>query len=505
MMTGKRKSGILLPITALPARHGIGTLGKEAFAFADFLSSCGCSIWQILPLCVTSYGNSPYQSPSSKGLNYYLIDLDFLVEKGLLKEEEIIDLAKENPRKVDYGFLFDNRLSILKKAFARFDKKDPEFVAFLKKGVYDDFSFYMAMKDIHSFRPWYEWPEPFCHYSKEVEEMVKKEHKDLYLFYQWTQFEFLDQFRKLKKYVHEKGIQLMGDLPLYLSYDSVECYKYPQYFQLDESHRPTVVAGCPPDYFSPLGQLWGNPIYDWKRLKEDNYAFFDERISYAMKFFDIIRLDHFRGFSAYYSIPYGREDAVIGKWVKGPGIDFFKDKKHLPIVAEDLGLLDEDVYTLLRESTYPGMRVVEFGMDGKKDNDHFPLNIPEKCFAYSGTHDNMPLLGFLEDLDEEALADYEKSATWLVSHYGLKEKGETLKDLVNITLEGLFACKAMTAIAPIQDLLCLGKESRMNEPSVLSYRNWTFRCVAEDFDEKLLWKVRYLRCLGKPRDVEEGK
>ena len=504
MMGKERKSGILLPISALPSRHGIGTLGKEAYAFADFLKACGCSIWQVLPLCVTSYGNSPYQSPSAKGLNYYFIDLDVLVGKGLLKAEEIEDSQDDNPRKVDYGFLFRNRLSILKKAFLRFDRKDPLFREFLKKGEYDDFAFYMTLKDLHAFRPWYEWPSPFSQYSPQVESLVRQEHPDLFLFYQWTQFEFLDQFDKLKAYLSKLGIALMGDLPLYLSYDSVECYKYPELFQLDECHRPVVVAGCPPDYFSPLGQLWGNPIYDWDRLKEDGYSFFNDRISYALRFFDIIRLDHFRGFSAYYAIPYGRKDAVIGKWVKGPGTDFFKDKKHLPIVAEDLGLLDEDVYRLLRETGYPGMKVVEFGMDGKADNEHFPPNIPEHCFAYTGTHDNMPLMGFLEELDEQGLLDYQKSVDVLKESYGLDDgEAKDLEGLLKRTVEGLFQCDAQTAIVPIQDLLGLGAESRMNEPSVLSDRNWTFRCLDTDFAPALIETVRYLRHLGKGRDRKE--
>ena len=497
----KKRSGVLLALSSLPSPYGIGSLGKPAFEFADFLHSCGCSIWQILPLCVTSYGDSPYQSPSAKGLNYYFIDLDILCEKGLLTKEEISARTENGDgRFVDYGYLFQNRLPLLEKAFSRFDKEDSRFLDFVKTGKYHDFAFYMTLKKAHGFKPWYLWEDGCREYSEQLEERVLSERKDTYLFFQWTQYEFLEQFRALKVHLAGLGIQLMGDLPLYLSYDSVECYKYPELFQLDDKHNPTVVAGCPPDYFSPKGQLWGNPIYDWNYLKKTKYHFFNDRIRYALTFFDILRLDHFRGFSAYYAIPFGREDAVIGKWVKGPGMDFFQDKKSLPIVAEDLGQLDQDVYDLLEETTYPGMKVVEFGMDGDLENEHFPENLPVKCFGYSGTHDNMPLMGYLRELDKKGKEAYRLSAKELVENFGLSSRLETDRDLAKVTLEALFASDAETVIAPLQDLLFLGKESRMNMPSVLSGNNWTYRAVDGDFSPALKDFLVHLRSLGKGRD-----
>lgn len=492
----KRRSGVLLHIASLPSPYGIGSLGKEAFDFADYLKEAGCSIWQILPLCVTSYGNSPYQSPSANGLNYDFLSLDELKAQGLLTEAEIqMATKREEEERIDFGYLFQHRLALLEKAFSRFDRTRRDFQDFVKEGKYHDFSFFMTLKKIHDFRPWYEWEEAYVPYRKEVEEHVLSRYLDIYLFFQWTQFEFLREFSALKEHLRQIGLLLMGDLPLYLSYDSLECYKYPELFLLDRKGRPTVVAGCPPDYFSPKGQLWGNPIYDWEYLKKNGYAFFDKRLFYALEFFDIVRLDHFRGFSAYYTIPYGREDAVIGKWVKGPGKDFFLDKKELPIVAEDLGLLDQDVYDLLDFTGYPGMKVVEFGMDGNLENDHFPLNIPKKCFAYTGTHDNMPLMGYLEELDEEGLENYGKSLKALYPE--VEVDLEDYKKMSLLTMNALFESQAETVILPLQDLLFQGADKRMNTPSLLSENNWTYRTKKADFSKELQQRIKMLRKAGK--------
>ncbi len=482
----QRTSGVLLPVSSLPSPYGIGTLGKEAYQFVDFLKDSGAKIWQMLPLNVTSYGDSPYQSPSSNGLNYYFIDLRVLIEQGLLTESEVknTDLVTyEN--KVDYGKQFHNRIPLLKKAFSRFDRKNSEFVAFVKDGKYNDFSFFMTMKSLHDFKAWYDWNEVDKIYSVSTEEKVKNENQDLYLFYQWTQFEFLNEFKALKKYANDNGISLLGDMPLYLAYDSVEAYKHSELFLLDEKHNPTVVAGVPPDYFSADGQLWGNPIYNWEGMKKDNYSWFTKRIMNNLELFDILRIDHFRGFADYYVIPFGMSNARVGKWVVGPGMDFFKDKTDLPIVAEDLGTLDDYVYQLLKDSTYPGMKVLEFAFDGSYDNPHKPSNSTENYFCYTGTHDNMPLRGYLEGLSEQELNTFKGDVYHQCEQFHVDFRADTIRDLV-LTVDALcYASPCIAAILPLQDLLATGKDTRLNMPSSLSDKNWTYRCSATDFNESL--------------------
>ena len=482
----QRSSGVLLHISSLPSPYGIGTLGKEAYQFVDFLKDCHVKIWQMLPLNVTSYGDSPYQSPSSNGLNYYFIDLRVLVEKGLLTQEEVeaCDMG-DNPQRVNYGKLFNNRIPLLKLAFSRFDKKEKAFVDFVNKGKYHDFAFFMTLKSLNGFAPWYQWEDKYRNYTPLLEIEMRQKHSDLYLFYQWTQYEFLLEFNQLKQYVHDNGIVLLGDMPLYLAFDSVEAYKYPQLFLFDEKHNPTVVAGVPPDYFSVDGQLWGNPIYDWDYMKKTGYQWFNERIEKNLKVFDLLRIDHFRGFSSYFTIPFGMTNARIGQWVKGPGMDFFKDKTDLPIIAEDLGDLDEDVYTLLRESTYPGMKVLEFAFDGDKDNPHKPTNSTENFCCYTGTHDNMPLRGYLEQLDEQALSSYRNDLKEQCKLYDVDYRGDDVVSLCLTTCSMAYASPCRFAVLPLQDLLALGANTRMNLPSSLSEDNWSYRAKKEDFSEDL--------------------
>lgn len=482
----RRTSGILLPLFSLPSPYGIGTLGKEAFEFADFLTECNVGIWQLLPLNVTSYGDSPYQSPSSRGLNYYFIDLRELVSQGLLTKREIdsADFGNDQ-RRIDYGKMFTNRVAVLKKAFSRYDKKNIEFLNFVNEGKYNDFAFFMTLKSIHSFDPWYSWPEDSRNYTPELEERVKRENQDLYLFYVWTQFEFLNEYTRLKKYCNERNISLLGDMPLYLAYDSVEAYKYPELFLFDEKHNPTVVSGVPPDYFSETGQLWGNPIYDWNGMKEDGYSWFSRRIQQNLELFDILRIDHFRGFSSYYAIPFGMHDAKIGEWRIGPGMDLFKDKKELSIVAEDLGTLSDDVKELLKHSGYPGMKVLEFAFDGLLDNPHKPRNSTENFYCYTGTHDNMPLKGYLEQLSESEYNVFKEDVRRECEFFQVPFYGDTMRDLV-LTVDTLcYASTCRCAILPFQDLLASGKETRINLPSSLSSDNWTYRIKASDFSPSL--------------------
>ena len=482
----KRQSGILLPVFSLPGGHGIGSLGKAAYDFVDYLSACGCSIWQLLPLNVTSYGDSPYQSPSSAGLNYYFIDLDILVEKGLLTKEEVdsFDFGN-NPRRIDYSKLFNGRVKLLRIAFSRFDQNDPEFAAFEKQGQYRDFAFYMTLKEINDYKPYYEWETSYYKYNEALENLIICDYEETYLFYIWTQYEFRKQYFALKQYANAKDIYMMGDLPLYLARDSVECYKHPELFQLDEDGNPTVVAGCPPDVFTEYGQLWGNPIYDWDYMKKDGYSWFRNRIDYNFELFDIVRIDHFRGLAGYYAIPYGMKDAKIGEWREGPGYDLFEGITDRNIVAEDLGYIDQPVIDLIERTGFPGMKIMEFAFDGDPENEHRPSTVGENCIIYTGTHDNMPLMGYLAGLTEEERENYRESVIIDCFRLGVSPKGNTDVDLARHTMELGYASEAKYAIYPMQDLKFFGEESRLNLPSTISENNWSFRLLKEDFDDGL--------------------
>ncbi len=497
MNTDERFFGILMPIFSLPEKHGIGTLGKAAYKFVDFASECGAKVWQMLPLNVTSYGDSPYQSPSSTGLNYYFIDLDTLVEEGLLKENDIDDsLLKYDDNHVNYEKLFHNRLPILKKAFSHFRnsvRNDLDFVKFVKDGEYNDFALYMVLKEKNNYRPFYEWNDEERNYTPELEEFIKRHYKELYEFYVWTQFEFLKQYEKLKTYANKKGISIMGDMPIYVAYDSVEAYKYPELFLFDENHKPTMIAGVPPDAFSEDGQLWGNPLYDWDAQKETGYKWFNNRIAKNLELFDILRIDHFRGFSAYYAIPYGMENAKIGKWIDGPKFDLFKDKTELPIIAENLGVIDDGVINLLEDTKYPGMEVVLFTINNDYEPDsNKPWNAIKNSVTYVGTHDNETAMGTLKGLTEEDLKFYKKVIEKCCDYLKIEYKDGTLDDLVDTINRMALAYPSFGTIISMQDLLHLDNSARINFPSTLSTDNWSYRFNEEDFSSKLAKEINTL-------------
>lgn len=482
--------GILMPIFSLPSKHGVGTLGKEAYNFADFAVASGAKVWQTLPLNVTSYGDSPYQSPSSNGLNYYFIDLDILIEEGLLKGDEIDDsLFGVDPHRVNYELLFKNRINVLRTAFSRFDKQCKEFREFVSSGEYNDFAFYMVLKEKNNYRPFYEWNEEEKNYTDELEEKIKKEND--YLFYIWTQYEFLRQYKKLKKYANERGLLIMGDMPIYVAYDSVEAYKYPELFLFNEDHTPKMVAGVPPDAFSDLGQLWGNPIYNWDYQRKTNYDWFNKRIYANLNIFDILRIDHFRGFSAYYQIPFGNADAKIGEWKDGPKFDLFKDKTELPIVAENLGVIDQGVIDLMEETGYPGMEVVLFTINNEaKDDSNKPWNAPFNAIAYSGTHDNETVMGTLKNQTDESMAIYKKVIKECAEYLNIEYKGENLDDLCDTVNRLSLAYPCLGTIISMQDILHLDNSARINHPSVLSNDNWVYRFSKEDFNDKVSSDIR---------------
>lgn len=484
----KRSSGVLMHISSLPSPYGIGTLGKEAYDFVDFLNSSRVHIWQILPLNVTSYGDSPYQSPSNYGLNYYFLDLDILKDKGLLKEEEYSKINWGNDvNRVDYSLLFQNKLKVLRLAFARFDKNNKEFLKFVEEKTYfKDFAFFMVLKDLNNLEPWYNWSNEYRKYSVDLERKIINEHRDDFLFYLWTQFEFLNQYNKLKEYANSKNVSIMGDLPIYVAFDSVEAYKYPALFEFDENRYPKRVAGCPPDCFSVDGQLWGNPLYNWEYHKATGYRWWNERIANCLTLFDLLRIDHFRGFSGYYAIPYKDDTARNGKWVKGPGFDLFKDKLNLPIVAEDLGMMDDDFYEFMKKTKYPGMKIVTQGFDSDdKDNTWRPSNYSFNFFAYTATHDSPTTKQYIDGLNEEQkelmLKILEEECKTFKIPFSKKLSNEALTLKI---CELNMASGAKTAVLPLQDLFTIGEEGRMNFPSTLSNLNWSWRIDKNTFDSK---------------------
>ena len=485
-MGNKRKAGVLLHITSLPSKYGVGTLGKESFDFIDFLKESKIKIWQVLPLVPTNYGDSPYQSVSSTALNYYLIDFDILREKKLLNKEDYENVYfGDNPLRVDYAALFNNKVSVLKKAFKNFNKQEQNFKEFVANKEYHDFAVFMTIKALCDYKSWDLWNDEYKVYSKELEDKIVKEHNEDYLFWLWTQYEFIDEWTKLKNYAKKNGISIMGDMPIYVAYDSVEVWKYPELFDLNNDKSRHLVAGCPPDIFSDDGQLWGNPCYNWDYMKKTGYKWWNERISANFKFVDYLRIDHFRGFDRYYAIPAENDTARVGEWLDGPKSDLFKDKLDLNIVAEDLGIIDDGVRKLMKDTNYPGMKILEFAFDGSKDNDHLPSNYKENLLCYTGTHDNMPLYQYILDLNEKEFEAFKKGVVDEANKLNVKVKGLDPKGLEKTVVELAFASIANIAIIPLQDLLCEDGTTRMNLPSTVSTNNWSYRAKKEDFSNEL--------------------
>ncbi len=485
-MAKGRNFGILLPVSSLPSGEGIGTLGTEAYNFIDFLSEAGGKIWQVLPLNPTNYGDSPYQSCSSDALNYYFIDLQQLVKDGLLKKGEIVlEELSDGPLKVNYGRQFTQKVALLKKAFSRFDG-GREFEDFVTRGEYSDFAVFMAIKQKFNHVAWTEWEQPFSVYDEDTVAKFVEENKTEYLFWQFTQFIFLKQWNALKSYANSKGVSIMGDIPLYVAYDSVEVWKYGEkLFKVNANRKLKCVAGCPPDGFTEDGQLWGNPVYNWEEMRNDGYAWWKARIEKCFKLFDILRIDHFRGFDRYWEVPAGDSTARYGLWEDGPKEELFKDILDYKIVAEDLGVIDDGVRRLMKNVGYPGMKVLEFAFDGKADNEHKPSNHTENFVCYTGTHDNMPLKQYIDDLSEEQRAVFAEDVVKESGLLNITAKTATSEELCRSVVELAFASKSDTAIVPVWDLLALGGEARINEPSTVSDKNWSRRFLKEDFSKEL--------------------
>ena len=489
-----RTSGVLMPISSLPSPYGIGTMGKAARKFVDFLKKGGQKYWQILPICPTSYGDSPYQSFSSFAGNPYFIDLEILCKDKLLtkKECESFDWGGSE-RYVDYGTMYVSRYALLKKAYNRFVNAIPqEYWDFCKENSewLEEYALFMALKDANGGAAWSEWSEELKYRHEDALYTARAQYAENIGFYKMLQYLFFKQWRELKEYANENGIEIIGDVPIYVAGDSADVWANPEQFYLDEARNPIDVAGCPPDAFSADGQLWGNPLFRWDVMKTDGYSWWTKRISAMANLYDIVRIDHFRGFDSYYAIPAKDETAVNGEWRQGPGMDLFNVLEQklgkLPIIVEDLGFLTPSVHQLLKDSGFPGMKVIQFAFDSREGSDYLPHTYPTHCVVYTGTHDNDTSMGWMKTAPKESI--------------------KFAKEYLNLTKEegynwgmmrAAWSSVADMAIVPMQDLLGLGSESRMNTPSTLG-NNWKWRATADQIDSKLANKLyKYTQMYGR--------
>lgn len=518
-----RAGGILLHPSSLPGRYGIGDLGPQAYRFVDWLASTGCTLWQVLPLGPTGYGDSPYQCFSAFAGNPYLISVDLLLEDELLTHDDLGEMPNFDESRVNFGTLIPWKLDLLQKAFSRFSSlpKEPRTGRsrmLPREGIFrdievretviskadvlidgfnlfctenaswlDDFALFMALKESNGGGAWSAWPEALRKREPAALEKARQDHAEDILRHSFHQFLFFRQWNDLRTFAKAQNIRIIGDIPIFIAYDSADAWAHPDLFFLGEDSLPTVVAGVPPDYFSATGQLWGNPLYRWKVHKKTGYAWWIERFRSVLRFVDIVRLDHFRGFAGYYEIPYGAPTAETGQWMTGPGKDFFKtisrelsdaENGTLPIIAEDLGVITPDVVELRDQFKLPGMRILQFGFSGA-DNPFLPHNYITNCVAYTGTHDNDTARGWFE-----SAPDAERK-------FALRYLNSDGTDFAWDLIRGVWSSVAVYAIAPMQDLLSLGTEARMNYPSRLG-GNWEWRMKEENMNNELARKLREL-------------
>ena len=473
---GARSAGVLLHISSLPGKYGIGTFGKSAYDFVDFLKAAGIKYWQVLPLVQTGFGDSPYQSVCCNSGNPYFIDPDILREKGLLTKNDLLKATMPKGN-IDFAKLYEVRYALLRKAFSRFNKKNASFRKFVREGKYTAYAEYMTVKSKFENRCFADWEEKFKFHDPETVKGYIRKNRNEFLFWQWLQFEFARQWKKLKRYANRKGIYIIGDVPLYVAYDSADVWSRPDLFKLDEDRKMTEVAGVPPDYFCATGQLWGNPLYDWKRQREDGYSWWINRLKDSLQTYNVIRLDHFRGMDRYYAVPAGSKTAEVGEWQDGPRAELFTLARErlgeMNIIAEDLGVLDDGVIKLLSDTAYPGMKILLFAFENE-ENSYLPKNIGHNSVCYTGTHDNDTARGYLKRLTP-AMRRYVKSNIRRalddrkIAH-SLRGYKNTVDALIHLCLE----CDACLSVIPMQDILCLDNSARMNEPST-DGKNWKFR------------------------------
>lgn len=481
-----RNSGILMHLSSLPSPWGIGTMGEQAREFIDFLARAGQRYWQLLPVGPTSYGDSPYQSFSTFAGNPYFIDLDDLKEDGLLREEEYAGLDWGGPDRVDYGLLYRTRYPVLRLAVERLLAAPPaDYENFRQENAHwlGDYALFMALKDAHGGAPWQDWEDGLRARAPEETAAARRDMAQAVSFWEGVQYLFYRQWNAMRALAHDKGVAIIGDLPIYVAYDSADVWAGREQFQLDGEGRPTEVAGCPPDGFSESGQLWGNPLFDWDHMRQDGYRWWLSRIRHQFALFDTLRIDHFRGFDAYYAIPYGAPDARGGRWRQGPGMELFRaiegEMGRRSIIAEDLGYLTDSVRQLLRDSGYPGMKVLQFAFDSREDSDYLPHNYPRHCVVYTGTHDNDTILGWMTAApadDVRAAKEYLRLTEAEGWQWGM--------------MRGAWASVGELTVVTMQDLLGLDGSARMNVPSTLG-ENWRWRALPGQITWELADRVRH--------------
>ena len=496
-----RASGILMPVFSLPSRYGIGSFSKSAYQFVDMLKKAGQKYWQILPLCPTSYGDSPYQSFSTYAGNPYFIDLDQLIEEKLLtrKECQACDFG-DDPQDIDYGKLYESRFKLLRKAYERANVgEDQEFEAYRRENAWwlDDYALFMAVKDRFDGVAWNEWAEDIRLRWSNAMDYYRRELYYEIEFYSYLQFVFMKQWKKLKNYANINGIEIIGDIPIYVAFDSADAWANPELFQFDSENLPTAVAGCPPDGFSADGQLWGNPLYRWDYHRETGFDWWIRRIAYCSELYDVVRIDHFRGFDEYYAIPYGDTTARNGHWEKGPGIALFEAAKNrlgeLNIIAEDLGYITDSVKKLVADSGFPGMKVLEFAFDSREKSDYLPYTYEKNSVVYTGTHDNETIAGWYAGLDKSDL----KMCTDYMNIDRIPGK-EYHWDFIRLAMLSV----SDLCVIPIQDYLGLDNRARINHPSTLG-TNWRWRLAKGQLSASLLKEIREMtRISGRLQNGE---
>lgn len=473
-----------MPIFSLPSKYGIGTLGKEAYNFVDFLHETKQSYWQMLPIMQTSFGNSPYSAVSCFAGNPFFIDFDLLKDEGLLNESDYHLLEHDtNPRRVDYKKQFEHKFRILKTACTHFKRMHGvELNRFFNKYSFflDNYAIFCAIKDKYHGGSFDIWEDEYKLKNTDAIAQFANDNKDTIDFYKTIQCLFYRQWFKLKQYANKKGIKIIGDTPIYSAYDSAEVWAEPQYFHLDEHKKPIDVAGCPPDGYASKGQLWGNPIYNYNEIEKGNFKFFIDKFSHLLELYDILRIDHFRGFESYYAIPYGSPDATNGKWVKAPGIELFDQVKKslgdVNIVVEDLGFLTDGVRELLKRTGFPGMKVMEFAFNAydKGNTEYLPHTYPEKSVAYLGTHDNDTFMGWINSIRQE-------DREYAIEYLKLKDPTNYYKEALKV----LYESKSNLVVVQFQDILGTGSIGRMNVPATLSEMNWSYRLLPGELDNNV--------------------
>lgn len=503
-MFDSRVSGILLHPTSFPSTFGIGDLGKEAYKFIDFLAAGDQSIWQILPLGPTGYGNSPYLSYSALAGNPLLISPEKLQEQNLLTEQDFQNLPHFELDSIDYDVVIATKLPLLEKAAHNFQSKATpaelaKFKAFCKHHQYwlDDYALFMAIKEANQNKSWYQWDADIAKRKPAAIKRWQEQLKDAVLFHQFLQYVFFEQWQSLKKYANQKGVSIFGDIPIYVAHDSADVWSHSEIFCVDDqTGEATLMAGVPPDYFSATGQLWGNPVYKWETLEKTNFDWWIKRIEFTLEYVDLIRIDHFRGFEAFWAVPQGETTAIKGSWQKAPGSKFFQILHQklgdIPIVAEDLGVITPEVEALRDTCGFPGMKILHFAFDSDRGNAFLPYNYTNRnCVVYTGTHDNNTTVGWYESRDEEAQSR-------VVDYLGCLCDDGIHWALIRLALSSV----ANTAIFPFQDILGLGTDAKMNTPSTVK-GNWEWRCRSEAFNQELSNRLRYLTYLYGRTPIKE--